>query len=246
MTVWTLATIDSKNVSLTEGLYQTLRNFGSLFGDPHFKHFTLKEAAYSGLITIGLAILSTLIGAVIALGAGLLAARNISGNAISQVVKTIMAVIRAIPTILWVLIIAVSSGLGSAAAIIGITFHTIAYLAKAYGESFEELNPGILEALKASGASRMQIVFRAIIPSSLTYILSWTFLRLEINFSNALAMGAAAGAGGIGYDMYMAGSLYYDIREMGTLTYFILIFAVVLELASTRLKKKLRFGGRAK
>ncbi|MFF2479748.1 hypothetical protein [Paenibacillus sp. NPDC058071] len=66
---------------------------------------------------------------------------------------------------------------------------------------------------------------------------------MEINFSNALAMGAAAGAGGIGYDMYMAGSLYYDIREMGTLTYFILFFAIILELTSTRLKKKLRFGG---
>ena len=31
-------------------------------------------------------------------------------------------------------------------------------------------------------------------------------------------MGAAAGAGGIGYDMFMASSFYYDLREVGAIT----------------------------
>lgn len=49
-----------------------------------------------------------------------------------------MAFIRAIPTILWVLIYSVVMGLGASAAVVGLTFHSVAYLVKAYSESIEE------------------------------------------------------------------------------------------------------------
>jgi phosphonate transport system permease protein len=69
-------------------------------------------------------------------------------------------------------------------------------------------------------------------------LISWTFLRFEINFSTAIAMGAAAGAGGIGFDMFMASGFYLNIREMGAFTYAILIFAVIMELIATRLQTR--------
>jgi phosphonate transport system permease protein len=83
------------------------------------------------------------------------------------------------------------------------------------------MDSGTIEALKASGANFWQIVFQAIVPSSMSYMLAWTFMRFEINFTNAIAMGAAAGAGGIGYNLFMAGSFYFDLREMGYLTYMV-------------------------
>ena len=43
------------------------------------------------------------------------------------------------------------------------TFHTVGYLIKAYSEAFEELDEGIIEALKASGANWWQIVFQALL-----------------------------------------------------------------------------------
>lgn len=138
------------------------------------------------------------------------------------------------------LIFAVAASLGSVAAVIGMTFHSVSYLIKAYSESFEELDKGVIEALQASGASWWQIVFQAVIPSSITYMISWTFLRFEINFAVAIAMGAAAGAGGIGFDMFMAGSFYYDIREIGTVTYFILTVAILLELLAAQIKNRLK------
>jgi phosphonate transport system permease protein len=71
-------------------------------------------------------------------------------------------------------------------------------------------------------------------------MISWTFLRFEINFAVAVAMGAAAGAGGIGYDMFMASSFYLDMREIGAITYFILAVAILLEILATRIKRKLK------
>ena len=72
----------------------------------------------------------------------------------------------------------------------------------------------------------------------MTYILSWTFLRFEINFSVAVAMGAAAGAGGIGFELFMASGFYFDLREVGFITYVILIIAIILEVISTRMKNR--------
>jgi len=102
------------------------------------------------------------------------------------------------------------------------------------------MDDGVIEALKASGASFWQIVFQAILPSSISYMTAWTFLRFEINFTNALAIGAAAGAGGIGYDLFMAGSFYFDLRELGFITYIIVATVILLEIVATKVKSKVK------
>ncbi|MFD0681915.1 MULTISPECIES: PhnE/PtxC family ABC transporter permease [unclassified Paenibacillus] len=240
LTVYGFSTFDYKGIHVFEAIYSTAVSVKTMFFEPHFQHFTFTEALKQIIITLGLAFLTTLFGAIIALFLGLMAARNLSTNSVSAFIKGGCAFIRAVPTVLWVLIFAVSAGLGSVAAVIGMTFHSVSYLVKAYSESFEELDKGVIEALKASGANWWQIVFQAVIPSSITYLVSWTFMRFEINFAVAVAMGAAAGAGGIGFDMFMASAFYYDLREIGSITYFILAFAILLEILATRIKRKLR------
>jgi len=51
-------------------------------------------------------------------------------------------------------------------------------------------------------------------------------------------LGAAAGAGGIGFELFMASGFYFDLREVGFITYAILIVAFLLEVISTRLKRR--------
>ncbi len=136
------------------------------------------------------------------------------------------------------LIFAIAAGLGSAAAILGMLFHSVAYLVKAFSEAFEEVDKGIIEAFRSTGAGWWQTVTHAVLPSTSTYLLSWTFLRFEINFAVAVAMGAAAGAGGIGFELFMASGFYFDLREVGFITYMILLVAIVLEITSTQLKRR--------
>jgi len=250
----------SREVTLGTAVGATLRNLGTMFTAPradsgHFSYdapldrligtaggilgSTLSRAIYGVLVTLGLGFLTTLIGAIVALALGLAASRNLSSQRASSIIKGFVAFIRAVPTVLWVLIFAIGAGLGSVAAIIGMSFHSVAYLTKAYSESFEEIDAGVIEALKASGANWLQIVFQAVLPSSMGYLISWTFMRFEINFTTAVAMGAAAGAGGIGYNLFMAG-YYLNIREMGYITYLILAVAIAMEIAATRLKKRYR------
>ncbi len=240
ITVYSLLTLDGGSVNIPGAVLDTLNNFKTIFIHPFSYRLSILDIFVEIVITIGLSILITLFSSFIALFLGLLGAQNLSPKGVTVIVKAFVAVIRAIPSILWVLIFAVSAGLGSTAAVIGLSFHSIGYLTKAYAECYEELDKGVIDALKASGARWLHIVFQAVLPSSATYLLSWTFLRFELNFSNAVAMGAAAGAAGIGFDLFMSSTFYFDLHEVGLITYFILAFAVVLEFIATRVKSKLK------
>lgn len=236
ITVAALLTFDYKDINFGEAVLDTLRNIRTVFFSPRLTRGTVTDVLYPLLVTFCLGALSTILGMVLAFFCALLCAGNIANPKIASVIKSIVALVRAVPTVLWVLIFAVSAGLGSVAAVVGLTFHSFAYLTKVYAESIEEIDKGTIEALKASGAGFGQIVTQAILPSCLSSLIAWTFMRFEINFTNAVAMGAAAGAGGIGFNLFMAGNFYFDLHEMGFLTYVVVIAVVLLEMISTKIK----------
>ena len=238
LTIYTFATMDFGGVNIKIATKSLLKDLKLMFFAPRLsERYTFLEVLNNLVITIALAVLSTIIGSIIALFLAFFSAKNLASEKSSKIIKVIMSFIRAIPTILWVMVFSVVANIGVEAAVIGMTFHSVAYLVKAYSESFEELDDGIIEALKSTGASFWQIIFCAIFPSTITSILSWTFIRFEINFTNAVLVGAAAGAGGIGYDMFMAGTMYFDIQEIGIFVYLIFSVAIILEFISYFLKK---------
>ena len=238
ISVMALLTFDYKDIDLGKAIADTFTNIKTVFLAPKLSRGMLADILYQLLVTFCLGALSTVFGMILAFFCSLLCAQNIADKRIANVVKSIVAFVRAVPTVLWVLIFAISAGLGSVAAVLGLTFHSFAYLTKVYADAIEEIDSGTIEALRASGAGFLQIVTQAILPSSLSYMVAWTFMRFEINFTNAVAMGAAAGAGGIGFNLFMAGSFYFDLREMGALTYIVVIAVVLLEMLSTKIKSK--------
>lgn len=238
LTVYGFLTFDYKGISIVQATIDTLYNLKVMFLQPTFSHFTLMDAVYQVSLTLGLGFLSTILGAILSLFIALFAAKNLSPKALSNAIIVVVTFIRAVPTVLWVLIFAIAAGLGSEAVILGMVLHSVAFLVKAYSESFEEVDEGIIEALRASGANWWHIVTHAVIPTTASSLLSWTFLRFETNFTVAVAMGAAAGAGGIGFELLMASGFYFDLREVGFITYLILAVAIGLELFSTQLKKR--------
>ncbi len=240
ITIFAFFTFDYKNIDAGAATLQTLKNIGTAFFKPRLKYDTVLGTLHQLLVTFSLGVIATIYGAVIAFFGALLCAKNLANAHAANVVKALVAFVRAVPTILWVLIFAVSAGLGSVAAVTGLTFHSAGYLIKAYAESIEEMDYGTIEALKASGASYWQIVFQAVVPASISYMVAWTFMRFEINFANAVAMGAAAGAGGIGYSLFMSGSFYFDLRETGFLTLAIVAAVILLETVSTKIKEKVK------
>ena len=244
LTVVTFLRMGYGTVDLVQATRQALADFWAMMAQPALDppygagHFTWEAVLESAVITLAITAITTVISGIVSFFLALAASENLSSPAVSNVVKGVVAIIRSIPTILWVLVFTVAIGLGSEAAVLGISFHSIAYLTKSYSESFEEIDAGVIEALRASGASFWQVVFQAIVPATITKIISWTFIRLEINFTNAVAVGAFAGAGGIGFQLYQAGSRYYNLHEVGVIVYVCLVAAFVLEFVSVRLRRR--------
>ena len=243
LTVVAFARMGMGDVDLRAAAAQTWSDFSAMMFQPALDpplgaaHFSWLKLVESALITIAVTTLCTVISALISFFLALAASENLSNPVVSNVVKGFVAVIRAIPTILWVLVFTVAIGLGSEAAVLGISFHSIAYLTKSYSESFEEIDGGVIEALSAAGAGFWQVVFQAICPATITKLLSWTFIRFEINFANAVAVGAFAGAGGIGFQLYQAGN-YYNLHEVGVIVYVCLAVSFALEFVSVRLRRR--------
>ena len=244
LTIIAFVRMDYGSVDLAAAAAQALSDFGAMMLQPALDpplgagHFSWATVFESALVTIAVTAICTVLSAIVSFFLALAASENLSNPIVSNIVKGAVAVIRSIPTILWVLVFTVAIGLGSEAAVLGISLHSVAYLVKSYSESFEEIDGGVIEALRASGAGFWQIVFQAICPATITKLLSWTFIRLEINFTNAVAVGAFAGAGGIGFQLFQAGSRYYNLHEVGVIVYVCLIAAFVLEFVSVRLRKR--------
>jgi len=238
ISIWGIVLLTQETVDW-KGSWHDLLHYGAiLFLRPkQSDHLPFGELLYSLGISFALSILTTVGGAVIAFFLALGAARNIAPPFLSKIIRTSTALIRAIPTIIWVLVFSVTVNIGTDAAVIGMCFHSIAYLVKVFSESFEQINRDTIDALRACGVGFTGIITQAVIPVAETAIISWTFFRFEINFINAVAIGAAAGSGGIGYYLFMAGNLYYDIREVGLITYVIFGTVILLEALSFRLRK---------
>jgi len=240
ITILTFATMNFGRMTLAEALPQFFTNIRSIFLQPRVsgrvEWINLIEDVF---VTVGLTIIATILGSIISFFFALLAARNLSSKFVSQTVRAMMSFIRAIPAVLWVLVFSLAIGLGSTAAVIGLVFQGIAFLTKAYSEAIEEIDIGVIEALKAAGANWWQIIFQAVFPSCLTAILSWTFIRLEGNFAHAVAVGAAAGAGGIGFQLMLSGNMHFDMHEVGVIIYLLIAVSMIFEFVSIKLRSHL-------
>lgn len=239
VSLYAFISFDYGNIDWGLAINGTFANLKTIFLEAELSSISLNEALLQVVITFAIAFLTTVFSAILSVLLGLLAARNLGGKRSSALIKGFVALIRAIPTVMWVLIFAIVAGLGSVAAVIGISFHSLGYLTKMFSESFEEMDGGVIEALKATGASWWEIVFQGVLPTTIRSLVAWTFMRFEINYIVALGMGAAAGAGGIGFNLFMAGNFYYNMHEVGAVTFLILLTCFMLEAVSVRIKKSL-------
>jgi D-methionine transport system permease protein len=106
---------------------------------------------------------------------------------------------------------------GENAAIVPLTIGTAPFIARLIESAFKEVDRSIIEAARSFGASKVQIVFRVLLPEAFpSIILSITLtLIIVIGFS---AMAGAVGAGGLGavakqygYDGFRADILFYTV-----------------------------------
>lgn len=215
--------------------HYALAFLGELF-PPNFGYVVNKPQVWLSVFsTIGMAFLGTLLGAAIALGLAFFAARNVAPRPwISTLTYALFTLERVIPSFIILLIFLIIAGIGPFAGTLTLIISTIGTFGKLFAEAMEEVEPGTIEAAQATGATRAQWVWYALLPEAVPALLTHLFYAFDVNLRRAIGLGIFGG-GGLGFDLYLA---------MGMMEYrsalALMLVIVALVFASERLSLWLR------
>jgi len=186
--------------------------------------FTCSTAWIGMVETIKIAFVSTVIGTIISLPIGLLAARNLNSKIVSYIARFILAAGRSLPSIIWAIFFVILVGFGPLSGVLAMTIYTVGYLGKLQYESIEGMSNTPLEAARSMGLSKLETSIGVVIPESANHLISQAIFMFEYNVRHGTVIGIV-GAGGIGYyiNLYLK-FLQYD----KVIAYLIIIFAVVI------------------
>ena len=186
-------------------------------------------------VTFQIATLGSLLAALLALPLGLLSARNLGApRLLAWAAKSILDVARAVHTLVFGLVLVGIVGLGPTAGILAIALHSMGTYGKLYAESVETLDMAAVDAVRATGATPMQVFFSAVWPTVLPQFVSNHLYIWEFNVRDSTILGLI-GAGGLGLLISEAVSLF----QWGRLA-TILIVVVALVMAFDALSRRIR------
>ena len=187
--------------------------------------------------TLQIAIVGTAIAAVLALPVGFLAARNVSPPWLFYGARSVLNLFRAIDTLVYALIFVAAVGLGPFPGVLAVVAYTATVLAKLYSEAIESIDPGPVEAVAATGATRLQLLRWGVLPQLVPQFLSFTPYRFETNIRAAAILGFV-GAGGIGF--YIQTYLrMLNYPAASTVLLVLIVLVMVVDFASSRLRARL-------
>jgi phosphonate ABC transporter permease subunit PhnE len=152
-----------------------------------------------------------------------------TARTVFNTLRSIEALVLAIVFVIWV-------GIGAFAGALALAVHTIAASAKLYSEQVESINAGPVEAVRATGATRLQTVIYAVVPQIVAPYISFTMYRWDINVRMSTIIGFVGG-GGIGFLLQQNIALL-DYRAAAAQMLAIAIVVATMDYVSSRLRER--------
>jgi phosphonate transport system permease protein len=157
----------------------------------------LPDALSATMLSVAMAWFGTMLGIVVSFPLSLLAARGLMPAIVRWPVRGIFAVLRAVPEVVIAVLMLSVTGLTAYTGALAIALGSIGTLGKWGYESFESVDRGAIEAVTATGGSRVQIMRWGVWPNAKPDVLAFWLYRFEISVRASAILGLI-GAGGIG------------------------------------------------
>jgi phosphonate transport system permease protein len=188
--------------------------------------------------TLFIAFGGTAMAALLAVPLGAAAARNLAPAFIYVPVRRFLEILRAIPDLVWGLLLVTTAVLGPPAGMLAIGLHSTGVFGKLYSESIENVQPDPVLALAATGAPRISLASFGLLPLAFPPMAVLTLFRFEWNMRAATVMGII-GAGGIGEALFNAQQQFFYNKMVA---YLIITWGLVMltDLANAALRKRWR------
>jgi len=166
-----------------------------------------------------------------------LGAARLSIAWLSRGCRALLGLLRAIPDLMWGLFFVVAVGLGPLAGALALGVSYGGMLGRVYADVFEDVDSRALEALHATGATRLQVFLRAIWPQAKPSIVAYTLYLLECCARSAAVLGFI-GAGGIGYEINLSMRLF-EYGQVLTLIMALVGLVAATDFFSRYLRRRL-------
>lgn len=131
----------------------------------------------------------------------------------------------------------VGTSIGTSAAIVPLTVAAIPFLARLIESALKEVDPGVIEAALAMGASRWQIIKKVLLPEALGSIILGVTIT-AISLVGYSAMAGAIGGGGLGDIAIRYGYQRFRGDIMLETVIILLILVQVLQWLGNRLARR--------
>lgn len=190
------------------------------------------------LETLQIAIAGTVIGILCSLPIAWLAARRVSPlpNA-CFLFKAIVSLFRTVPDLVWALLFVASVGLGAVAGTMTIIVDTIGFCGRFFAEAMEDAEREPQDALQSLGASKISILFAAVIPAAAPSMINSSMFAFEKAVRSSVVLGLV-GAGGIGQELKVAFDLF-QYKNASTIILVIFIIVLLMEWVTDRIRARL-------
>jgi phosphonate transport system permease protein len=218
---WNALSLDVHPERITRGLGRLGAVVASAV-PPSFERFGLLASGV--LESVEIATLATLLGVLVGVPIAVLAARNVVPLPVYGAGRGTITLARTFHELIIAILFVKAVGFGPLAGVLTLIVNGIGSFSKLLAEEIERIDRGQIEALRATGASRGQILIYGVLPQVLPRVIGLTIYKWDINLRQSTIIGIV-GAGGIGATLYNAFSRYdYDFA----LAILLVIVAIVL------------------
>ena len=187
--------------------------------------------------TLLFAIVATYISAVLSIILGILMSQMSPNLVIRVFIRSFVTCLRNIPVLIWASLLVFVFGIGDIVGLIALSLATVGILSRMYAESIDEIASSKLEALKASGASYLQILLHGLIPEFIPAWINWTLFSFEINIRASAILGTV-GAGGLGI-LIQTNLNLRNFHEATTLIMILVVMILIIEVVISNIRSRI-------
>ena len=194
------------------------------------------DSLLNGLVeSLQNAILASSIGIVIALPIGLLAARNLMPPWVSWPARAVIALSRSFHPVIVAIVFVKAVGFGAIAGIGALVVGSVGFIGKLFAEAIEEISLKQVEAVRATGASFLNVIAYGVMPQVFGRFIGFATYQLDSNLRNSTMVGIV-GAGGIGGTLFSAFQRF-DYDFVAAILLSIIAMIMVGEVLATWVRK---------
>ena len=239
----------TETVDRVRSFLKELLGLGSTTTPEYLQWAAWQETAPLALDTLVISVLGIGVAGGLALATFMFGARNLMLGELAPygswlwrglflVVRGFFVGSRAIPELVWAMLIVFIFLPGIVPAALALGLHNAGILGKLAAEVVEGLDPRPIRALRSAGAGRLQVMLYGVLPQALPRFITYLFYRWEVIIRTTIVVGFVA-AGGLGLEFRLSMS-HFHYTTITLLLVWYLLLVVGVDLAAAALRRLAR------